>query len=290
MDKNVMYPTYFAYGAILVYGVLFVLPGILGIGYAFTDWTAFSREVNFVGLKNFITVFSSEENYLKFLSNTLLFTFVTTIAKTVLGLSIALVLTGGGIFMLHIHRTILFIPSVLSALIVGMIFRSILNPRIGLLNSFLWLFDISGPHWLSDPTLAFWSVMSVDVWKGMGYIMTIFIAGLVSIPSTYYEAAKIDGAGPLQRFINITLPMLRPTITVTTVLNILYGLRAFDIIFVLTGGGPGFSTEVLYTSIFREFGFGRYGVGTALSSIMFIFMTIVGFFLIRIMTKNEVTE
>ena len=120
--------------------------------------------------------------------------------------------------------------------------------------------------------------------------MTIFIAGLMSISPTYYEAAQIDGAGPFQRFRTITLPLLMPTLTVTTVLNVLYGLRVFDMIFALTGGGPGFATEVLYTSIFREFGFGRFGIATTLSSIMFVFMVLVGFFLIRLMNKSEVTE
>ena len=289
MNKRKIYPTYFAFGALLIYGVLFVLPGVLGIGFSFTNWTAFSDEVSFVGLDNFRTIFSNDENYLQFLGNTLLFTVVTTIAKTILGLSIAIIVIKV-VFARNLHRAVMFIPSVLSALIVGMIFNSILNPRMGLMNSFLALFNISGPHWLTDPNLAFWSVMAVDVWRGMGYIMVIFIAGIMSIPPMYYEAAQIDGAGPWQRFYYITFPMLMPTLTVTTVLNVLYGLRVFDMIFSLTGGGPGFTTEVLYTSIFREFGFGRYGIGTALSSIMFVFMVFVGFFLIRLMTRGEVEE
>ena len=288
MNKKKIYPTYFAFGALILYGTLFVLPGLLGIAYSFTDWTAFSREVNFIGLDNFRTIFSNNENYLQFLGNTLLFTLVTTIAKTVLGLAIALLVTK--VFMRNIHRVAMFIPSVISTLVIGMIFRSILNPRDGLLNSFLAFFGIPGVHWLTDPNLAFWSVMGVDVWRGIGYIMVIFIAGIMSISPTYYEAANIDGANSVQSFIRITLPMLMPTLTVTTVLNVLYGLRVFDMIFVLTGGGPGFSTEVLYTSIFREFGFGRYGVGTALASTMFVFMVIVGFFLIRLMNREEVSE
>lgn len=289
MNKNKTYPTYFAFGALLVYGVLFVLPGILGIGFAFTDWTVFTPEINFIGLDNFRLIFSGEENYLQFIGNTLQFTVVTTIGKTVLGLAIALLVTEVA-FMRNTHRVAMFIPSVLSTLIIGLIFRSILNPRDGLLNSFLALFGLPGQHWLTNPDIAFWSVMGVDVWRGMGYIMVIFVAGIMSIPPTYYEAAHIDGAGAWQRFFYITLPMLVPTLTVTTVLNVLYGLRVFDMIFVLTGGGPGFTTEVLYTSIFREFGFGRLAIGTALASLMFVFMVFVGFFLIRIMNKGEVTE
>jgi len=289
MNSNKIYPTYFAFGAILVYGTLYVLPGILGIGYAFTDWSAFSDELRFVGLDNLKLVFSFQENYLKFLGNTIVFTFVTTIAKNVFGLALAVLLTKK-VIMRNFHRAVMYIPAVLSALIAGMIFKSIMNPEIGLLNSFLRLFGITGPRWLSDPKIAFGSVMGVDVWKGMGYIMTIFIAGITSISPTYYEAAAIDGASAWQKFCAITMPMLRPTITVTTVLNIIYGLKVFDIVYALTNGGPGFATEVLYTSIFKEFGFGRYAVGTTLSSIMFVVMVFVGYFIIRLMTRSEVSE
>ena len=287
--NNKIYPTYFAFGAIILYSLLFVLPGLLGIAYSFTDWTAFSDEVSFVGLRNFRMVFSSDGNYLKYLNNTILFTFVTTIVKNIIGLTLAIILTRK-VLMLNLHRTIMYIPAVLSALIVGMIFKSVLNPRDGLLNGLLSLFSISGPRWLTDPNLAIWSVMGVDTWKGMGYIMTIFIAGIMSISPTYYEAADIDGANAWQKFRAITLPMLMPTITITTVLNIIYGLRVFDMVFSLTNGGPGFATEVLYTSIYKEFSFGRYAVGTTLSSIMFVFMVAVGYFLIRVMTKSEVPE
>ena len=286
MNRNKMYPTYFAFGALLLYSVLFVLPSILGIGYSFTDWSAFTNEVNFIGLDNFRIIFSGEENYLLFLGNTIKFTFVTTIAKTVIGLGLALLLTKK-VFAINFHRTVMYIPGILSPLIAGMVFRSILHPRDGLLNSFLRVFGIEGPRWLSDPNIAFWSVMGVDTWRGIGFIMVILIAGLMAIDTTYYEAADIDGASGWQKFWTITVPLLMPTLMVTTVLNILHGLRVFDIVFALTNGGPGFTTEVLYTSIFREFGIGRYGVGTALSSIMFVVMSGVGFFIIRVMTRNE---
>jgi raffinose/stachyose/melibiose transport system permease protein len=289
VNHNKTYPIYFALGAVIIYGALYVLPSLLGIGFAFTDWSSFSDEVSFVGLKNFRLVFSFEENYIKYLGNTVLFTFVTTIAKNIIGLTLAILLTKK-VFLLNFHRAVMYIPAVLSALIAGMIFKSIMNPEIGMLNSFLALFGIEGPRWLSDPKLAFWSVMGVDIWKGMGYIMTIFIAGLMSISQTYYEAANIDGANGWQKLCSITLPMLMPTITVTTVLNMIYGLRVFDMVYALTNGGPGFATEVLYTSIYKEFGLGRYAVGTTLSSIMLVFMVLIGFFLIRLMTKSEVDE
>lgn len=293
MTAKRMYPAYFLIGALLLYGVLNLLPSIIGIGYSFTDWNAYSDKVNFLGFDhmfdNYIRAFSGGEKYIGYLGNTLLFTFVTTIAKNGLGLALAVLMTKR-IRMLNFHRAVLYIPAVLSALIVGMIFKSILNPADGLLNTFLSNFGVEGPQWLTDPKIAYWSVMAVDIWKGMGYIMTIFIAGIMSISPTYYEAADLDGAGGWQKFKSITLPMLMPTITVTTVLNVIYGLRVFDTVYALTNGGPGYATEVLYTGIYKEFGFGRYAMGTTLSSVMFIFMVVVGYFLIRFMNRNEVQE
>lgn len=289
MNQKRMYPTYFALGALILYAALYVVPGIIGIGCSFTDWSAYSDQLHFVWLDNFKRIFSPEENYIKYLGNTLLFTFVTTIAKNILGLLLAVLLTKR-VRLLNFHRAVMYIPAALSALIAGMIFKSILNPQQGLLNSFLALFGIKGPQWLTDPDIAFWSVMGVDIWKGTGYIMTIFIAGIMSVSPVYYEAASIDGATPWQQFRSITLPMLMPTITVTTVLNVIYGLKVFDTVYALTNGGPGYATEVLYTSVYKEFGNGRYAVGTALSSVMFVFMVFIGYFLIRLMTKNEVEE
>lgn len=290
MKTSKMYPAYFLIGSLLLFGVLCLLPSILGIGYSFTDWSAYSDKVNFLGFKhmfdNYLKAFSVEK-YIGYLGNTLLFTFVTTIVKDVVGLALAVLLIRR-IKFLNFHRAVLFIPAVLSALIVGMIFRSVLNPEVGLLNSFLRLLGIEGPQWLTNPDIAFWSVMAVDIWKGMGYIMTIFIAGLMSISPTYYEAADIDGAGGWQKFRWITLPMLMPALTVVTVLNVIYGLRVFDIVWALTSGGPGYATEVLYTGIYKEFSYGKFAMGTTLSTIMFVVMVIVGYFLIRTMNRNEV--
>ncbi len=292
MSKRKMYPTYFAAGALILYFVLFFLPGLIGVCYSFTNWSAYSDELHFVGFENFKTVFSLDENYLKIIMNTLVFTVVTTVMKTLIGLALAVLLTKR-IKFLNMHRGIVFMPSVLSTLIIGMIFKSILDPKSGLLNSFFRAIgaDFLAKKWLVSTNLAFGSVMAVDIWRGVGYIMTILIAGILSISPEYYDAAAIDGAGPWQKFRYITLPLLIPTLTTTTVLNVIYGMKVFDMVYALTNGGPGKdTTEVLYTAVFKKFGTGQYAVGTALSSVMFIIMIIVGFFMIRIMTRNEVEE
>lgn len=292
MNKNKTYPLWFAAGALILYSVLFVIPGIIGIGYSFTDWSSYTDELHFVGLANFKTIFSADENYIKIITNTLSFTVVTTVLKNVLGLAMAVLLTKK-IKALNFHRGIMFMPNVLSTLIIGMIFSSILNPSKGILNVFLRSihFDFLAKQWLTKSEYAFGTVMAVDIWRGVGYIATVLIAGIMSISSDYYEAAEVDGANGWQKFKSVTLPLLLPTLATTTVLNVIYGLKVFDMIYALTNGGPGkATTEVLYTAVFKKFGTGQYAVGTALSSVMFVFMVIIGFFMIRIMTKDEVQE
>lgn len=292
MNKTKIYSTYFVVGALVLYSVLYVIPSLIGIGYSFTDWSSYSDKLNFVGLENFRRIFSADEDYMAIIKNTLQFTLITTILKNVLGLILAILLTKS-IKFLNFHRGIMFMPSVLSTLIIGMIFKSILDPSKGLLNTFLRSIglDALAGKWLVSSELAFGSVMAVDIWRGTGYIMTILIAGILSISMTYYEAAGIDGANGLQKFRYITLPMILPTLATTTVLNMIYGLKVFDMVYALTNGGPGrTTTEVLYTAVFKKFGTGQYAAGTALSSVMFIFMVFIGFFMIKVMTRNEVIE
>ncbi len=291
MKKSKMYPWYFAAGAVLIFTALSVVPGLIGIGYSFTDWSAYSKEVHFVGLKNFKEVFSADQDYLKYIVNTLLFTLVTTVAKTGLGLLFALALSRN-IKLKNFHRGVMYMPSVLSVLIIGLVFTSILNPKTGLMNESFRMLGMDGlaQHWLTNPKLAFWSVMGVDIWRGTGYIMTILIVGILAIPQVYYEASGIDGASGYQKFVYITLPMLKQTLAVTIVLNVLYGLKVFDLVYALTNGGPGHVTEVMYTAVFKQFSQGLYAVGTTISSVMFIFMIIVGYYMIKILTKDEVIE
>jgi raffinose/stachyose/melibiose transport system permease protein len=287
---NKTYPFYFTFGALALYFVFVVLPGFMGIVYSFTDWNSFSTEVNFVGLDNFRTILSAGQNYLDYIGNTLFFTVCTMALKTVIGLFLAILLHYGVRRLAHLYRVIMYLPVVLPTIVVGLVFRSILNPRTGILNGFLRSIglDVLAQPWLVNPDIAMLSVIGVDTWKGVGYIMVILLAGLQTIPQEYYEAAEIDGASPFARFRHITLPLLVPSLTVVTVLNLLYGLRVFDIVYVLTGGGPGYATDVVFTAVFDEFSKGRYGLGTALSSVLFIVMTVASFFIVRRLTRDPI--
>jgi raffinose/stachyose/melibiose transport system permease protein len=287
------YPSYFVLVALVLYVVFLILPNLSGLAYAFTDWSSYSSDVNFIGLTNFQTIFTPGEQYLSFISNTLLFTVWTSILKLILGLGLALLLNEGvKRFAAHVYRTLIYLPAVLPTLVVALIFKSILNPASGLLNTSLRSIGAGtlAKPWLVDPHIALLSVMGVDTWKGVGYIMVILLAGLQTIPRDYYEAAEVDGANAWSRFRHITLPMIMPAVMVVTVLNILYGLKVFDIVYALTNGGPGYATDVLMTGIFRAFSQGQYGLGTAITSILFVFLIFVGYFVIRLLQPRPIQE
>jgi raffinose/stachyose/melibiose transport system permease protein len=287
--KNKMYPFYFSVGAIVLYSLFLVVPGLMGFYLSFTDWNRYSSEINFIGLENFALIFS-KQNYGHSISNTLIFTILTIVLKTVIALMLALLLTRGNKRFANFHRVIIYLPAILPMIVVGIVFRSILHPTTGVLNEFLRAIglDFLAQRWLTNPHIALYSVIFVDTWKGVGFIMVILIAGLQVIPSEYYEAARIDGANEWDELWKITLPLLMPTLTVTTVLNLLYGLKVFDVVWVLTNGGPGYATETVYTVVFKEFSKGRYGVSTALSTLLFLIMTICGYWLVNAMHSREV--
>ena len=289
--KNKAYPFYFTSGALLLYLLFVVLPRVMGFFYAFTDWNSYTTEVNWVGLENFKTIFvSTGQGYVSFIKNTVVFTIATIILKTVIAMGLAVLLTHGIRRLSYFHRVMIYLPAVLPMLVVALIFKSVLNPATGFLNTLLRDAGLGflAQKWLTDIHLALPSVIGVDTWRGVGYIMVILIAGLQAIPKEYYEAASIDGASGWKTFTNVTLPLIMPVLSVTTVLNLLYGLKVFDIIFVLTNGGPGRATDTVYTAIFQDFSKGRYGIATALSSLLFLVMIFLGYFVIRLMHRDEV--
>lgn len=292
MKSHRSYPFYFVLAALVLYVAFFIIPSLSGIAYSFTDWSSYSHEVEFIGLDNYRTILSPDENYLSFIGNTLLFTFWTIIIKTVFGLALALLLNEGVRRFVNGYRVLIYLPVVLPTLVVALIFRSILDPASGLLNSTLRAIGLDGLAlpWLIDPRIALYSVIGVDSWKGIGYIMVILLAGLQTIPKDLYEAASIDGASAWAKFRFITLPMLMPALMIVTVLNVLYGLRVFDIVYALTNGGPGYATEVLSTEIFKAFSKGQFGLGTAISSILFLILVVTGYLVIRVMERQTDRE
>lgn len=292
LKKNKIYPMWFLLVPLALYSVFFLLPSILGIGYSFTDWNSRSMgEVNFVGLQNYIEIFTSDKDYLSGIGHTLMFTVISNIVKLIPALFLAIMLNesirGKGLY-----RTLLYLPSILPYVIIGILFTSILNYNNGMLNmvlEFLHL-DFLKQKWLSDLNVVCKSIFGVDAWRGVGYVMTIFIAGLSTIPRSYYEAAQIDGANFWQRLRYVTLPMISGSVMINLVFGITYGLKVFDIIYVLTNGGPGHATEVITTYSYQLYSSGHYGMSTALNTILLLITAVVGVLIVKNMSKQEVQQ
>jgi len=252
--------------------------------FSFTRWTLFDWE--FIGFDNFVSFF--QNSYLKIgLTNSLIYASLTSGLKVVFGLLLAVFLCGG-LKTKNYLRAVIFIPAILSTIAVGVTFKSIMNPTWGPINQALGAIGINGPSWLGDPNLALFSVIFVDVWKGVGIAMVIYIAGLMSIPNQYYEVCEIDGGGNLQKFFHITLPLVRPSMNAVIILSFVGGLKSFDIIWAMTRGGPGFSSDVLASVIYKQYTVGFFGLATAGNVILFIMISIIAFPLYRFLIRGEV--
>ena len=265
------YPHWFYIPAAVIYGVLFLFPTIASLFFSLTRWTLF--EAQFIGLDNFVQFFR-EPFLVKGLVNTLVYGVLTSGLKVVLGMMLALLLTSDIIGRGYL-RAVVFFPVLVSTIGVGITFTVLMHPTQGIINESLGLLGIKGPGWLSDPNWALISVALVDVWKGVGLATVIYMAGVVSIPQDYFEAARIDGATSWQNFWAITLPLLRPaTVTVVT-LSLIGGLRSFDIIWAMTKGGPGFTSDVIASVIYKQYQAGFYGLSTAGNVVLFILVAII---------------
>lgn len=278
---------------LIFYVCFFLLPSLLGVGYSFTDWSSRSavEGTHFVGLQNYIEVFTSDTDYAAGIGHTLMFTVISNIVKLIPALLLAVMLQEGLRFK-GIYRTILYLPSILPFVIIGIVFKSIFNFDHGLLNTVLGALhlDFLQQKWLSDLDMVWKSIFGVDAWRGIGYCMTIFLAGLQTIPKSLYEAAKIDGASFWQRLRYITLPMLSGAVMINLVFGITYGLKVFDIVYVLTNGGPGHATEVLTTYSFQLYSTGNYGMSTALNTILLVITAIIGIIVVKVMSEQEVQQ
>lgn len=275
MNAKKVYPNYFWFIPLLIYTMIFIIPSILGLLYSFTNWTIYSSTKTFCGLDNYKNLLGDSLFRMGF-KNTIIFTIFTTAAKAIIGFALALSLNAR-IPTKNTLRTIYYLPAIFSSLIVGVVFRSILMPKTGLLNIFLGMFSLglSANDWLGQPSTAMAAVIFVEIWRGAGYCMVLFLAGLQGISSEYYEAATIDGAGAWQKFKSITAPLMMPTLNTVISLSIIGGLKVFDIVIALTKGGPGLSTEVLSTTVYKYLGNGAMGTGSAANMCLTVFVVLV---------------
>lgn len=290
MNKKKIYPWWFVAIPLILYALFFLLPSILGVFYSFTDWSRMTPKngLHFVGFQNYAEIFSGKNQYAAGILNTLKFTVISNLVKIIPALFFAILLQEG-VRGKNFYRTVFYLPSILPFVVIGLIFTSVLNYSNGVLNNTFEFLHMSWAKqkWLSDLHVVWKSIYMVDAWRGIGYVMTIFIAGLNAIPRDYYEAARIDGANFWQRLWYVTLPMMRGAIMINLVFGVTYGLKVFDIIYVLTNGGPGHATEVITTYVYQLYGSGKYGVSTALSTVLLIVTAIVGIFIVKGMSAKN---
>jgi raffinose/stachyose/melibiose transport system permease protein len=260
------YPNWFYLPAAIIFVVLFLFPTVSSLFFSLTRWNF--QSATFIGLDNFRQFFH-EQNLYQGLINTLIYGVLTSGLKVVLGLLLGMLLTSNIVARGYL-RAVVFFPVLVSTVGVGITFTAMMHPTAGVINTTLALFHIPGPGWLTDPRLALISVALVDVWKGVGLATVIYMAGLVSIPTDYHEAAAIDGATAWQRFWNITLPLVMPATTTVIILSLIGGLRSFDLIWAMTRGGPGFTSDVIASVVYKQYQAGFYGLSTAGNVVLFV--------------------
>lgn len=284
MNKKRIYSAWFLVPTLAVFITLFLIPMLTSLFFSLTVWDL--QNFTFVGLKNF-EMFLSEGALNIGIKNTLIYAVTGCSLKVVLGFLAAVFLTSS-IRTKNILRSIVFFPNLVSTIAVGITFKALMHPTKGLINTVLRAIGLSGADWLGSAQTALFSVLGVEAWKGMGVATVIFIAGMQAIDKTYYEAASIDGANGWQRLKSITLPLCRPAMNSVILLAFIGGMRSFDLIWSMTGGGPGFATDVMASVIYKQYAEGFYGLSTAGNVIMFGMIAVIAFPLQKFLLSKEV--
>jgi raffinose/stachyose/melibiose transport system permease protein len=281
---------YYSYSMIvpvmILFFVLTIVPTIASIFFSFTYWDIFSTK--WIGLQNYEVILTNPDMSIAF-KNTFIFTIIVTVFKTGLGMILAVFLNQR-LRTRNFLRAVYFTPAVLNNVAVGLIFTAILRPDRGFLNRFLQMIGLGfmSQDWLTNPHLAIYSIAGIEIWKWTGFTMVILLGGLQSISADYYEAADIDGASGFQKFRSITLPLILPAFNNALIMNIIGGLRVFDIIWAVTGGGPGSATETFSTLFFRQFTSGKYGLASASGLMLGLFVAVISLFSYNAIRKKEI--
>jgi raffinose/stachyose/melibiose transport system permease protein len=263
------------------------IPFLMSVVYSFTKWNGLDKEPVFVGIANYVEIFLDDPDMM----NALVFTFQQTFFRVIFTNVIALVLAvllDGEIRGKNALRAAFYIPNIISLIVIGYIWRFIFSKGF---DSFYEIshWNIFMLSWLGDPKMASLSVLFVSVWQSIGFYLVIYIAGLQIVPRDVIEAAMIDGAGSLSRFSHITIPLIMPSVTVAVFHSLSNSLKAFDVIFSLTNGGPGVSTTTIALDIYKTaFVVSRFGYGTAKSVVLFVLILLLTVFQVRMFKRREI--
>lgn len=275
--------------ALILYIFFVIYPTIISIRLSFFKWDGLAQNMTFVGLKNYITMFTNDRIFLISLKNSIVWSSLIVIIPTFLGLVIAYIIYSG-VFVGNLHRFIILFPFLISNVAVGLIWKWMYNPGLGTVNTFLNKINLKifTQDWLGDPKLVIFSLIIANIWQLTGLAMIIFYAGMQSIPGEIYEAAKVDGASSFRIFKNITIPLLKEIMLIVVVLMATASWKVFDMVWVVTRGGPANKSQVvgswMFISAFRNY---KHGYASSIAVFIFLIIIIPSFLYMRLLTRKE---
>jgi multiple sugar transport system permease protein len=254
---------------------------------AFYKTDGAGRRTVFVGLDHFRAM-AKDPLFRQILGRTALWTVLSVSLKTLLGLTAALLLHTG-LPGMHVARLLVILPWAFSLPIAAILWRWMYDSQMGMLNLLLTSLGLPAKTWLADPGLAFGATLTVSVWTGVPFMALVFLAGLQAIPEEFYEAGRIDGAGWWQEFTYLTMPLLKPTFAVATLLSAVWTFNSFVIVYVITGGGPLHATDILVTFLYKSaFEFLTFGPASAMALVIFVILLVFSLAYIRLYYREEV--
>ncbi len=289
MQRNWKAGLLFILPALLFYLLFMVVPYVLAFGVSFVKWRGVSLDMHFVGLANFATMFD-DPNFWKALKNTVFFTVATGIIVPVMALYFAVAVTRKLVAGAQFFRITYFFPNLISQVAIAVLWWFALNPQFGILSNFLRLVGLDNlPSWLGDPFWAPWCIVVVKVWAAVGFYMVLYVSSIQGIPEDYYDACKVDGAGEWQSFYHVTLPLLSEMMKVSTIFLLLNGFGTFDLVRIMTDGGPDRSTETLATYIYENaFELGKFGYATTIAMTLFFITFSLALLSLWVQRRHEV--
>ena len=291
MSKIYFYDRRFGYlfvsPAVIILSIVILAPIAIAIITSFYDYTLINRTLDsFVGLRNYFESVSNE----KFIHSaivTIVFVILVVLFEFIIGFLIAILLNQVERFR-NIYYFILLIPLLINPIVVGLIWRMFLHPQLGILNYLISLIGIDPVNWLGDPQNAFITIIFVDIWHQVSFMIILLLAGLASIPEEPYEAARVDGANAFQQFRDITLPYMRPVIIITLLIRLIFALKTYDLIYIMTKGGPGDATDLISYYIYRSAFIGLdLGQAASMSVILLLIVCLIIYPLFKFMNRAD---
>ena len=278
---------FFIAPSVLIILVFIAYPITQSLWYSLFNWQIGATNQEWVGVGNYVKLFH-DELFWNALRVTATFAVVSVASQLVVGYLLATALAEDT-WINRVTRSIFFFPTIVALTTIGLVWRFLLDPDIGLVGGILHTIGAEPIDFLQNTSLALPSVIFVSVWKNLGFTMVLLLAGLKAVPAYLYEAARIDGANARQLTWHVTIPTIRPTILFTTLILTINSLQVFDLVYVMTGGGPLFSTDTLVTQLFRE-GFQNFHIGyaSAIAWVLFVLIMIIAAFQLRLFRYNDV--